>query len=58
MLACGAPERPKIVRLPDIRRVTLHSFPFDLVYRERQGQVQVLAVAHRRREPGYWVGRV
>lgn len=58
VVVCESPNRPRILRAPNIRRVSLHSFPFDLIYRESQGQVEVLAVAHRRREPAYWVGRV
>ena len=30
----------------------------DLVYREVDGLVQVLAIAHHRRQPGYWVARL
>jgi hypothetical protein len=33
-------------------------FHFDLIYREVDGLVQVLAVAHHRRRPGYWTGRL
>jgi len=33
-------------------------FHFDLVYREVDGAVQVLAIAHHRRQPGYWVARL
>ena len=29
-----------------------------VIYREHSGEVQVLAVAHYRRRPGYWLGRV
>ena len=32
-------------------------FHFDLVYREVDGLVQMLAIAHHRRQPGYWVAR-
>lgn len=57
-IACGAPKRLKIVSPPDIRRVSFRVFQFDLIYRENLGVVQVLAVAHHRREPSYWAGRV
>ena len=33
-------------------------FHFDLVYRVVDGQVQVLAIAHHRRQPGYWTARL
>lgn len=55
--ACNGPQRYKIDWPPDIRRVQFTAFPFDLVYREQRGIVQVLAIAHHRREPGYWLYR-
>lgn len=39
------------------RRYLLHRFPFFVVSREAKGRVEVLAVAHGRRRPGYWLGR-
>ena len=36
------------------RRFVLHRFPFIVVYRERADMVQVLAIAHGMRRPGYW----
>ena len=32
-------------------------YPFSLVYRVSNGAVEVIAVAHHRRKPEYWVGR-
>lgn len=41
------------------RRFLLRQFPFTLVYREREsGEIQVVAVAHTSRRPGYWKGRL
>ena len=39
------------------RRYIFHRFPFYLVYRETIGRIQVIAVAHGRRKPGYWKNR-
>ena len=39
------------------RRYLFHRFPFQLVYRVVDNQIQVLAVAHGRRRPGYWRSR-
>jgi plasmid stabilization system protein ParE len=36
------------------RRYVLRSFPFSVVYVERSESVEVIAVAHHRRRPGYW----
>ncbi|MGH8146839.1 MAG: type II toxin-antitoxin system RelE/ParE family toxin [Rhodanobacteraceae bacterium] len=55
---CEAPHRYKVVQAPGIRIVSLHGFPFSLIYREVHGQVVVLAVALHRKRPGYWAGRL
>ncbi|MBL8380700.1 MAG: type II toxin-antitoxin system RelE/ParE family toxin [Burkholderiales bacterium] len=39
------------------RRRLLRRFPFSLVYRVRTDHVEVIAVAHQRRRPGYWMER-
>ncbi|MFQ5800054.1 MAG: type II toxin-antitoxin system RelE/ParE family toxin [Bacteroidota bacterium] len=39
------------------RRFLLRRFPFAVVYRKVGETVQVVAVAHGRRKPGYWKGR-
>ena len=55
---CTSPARLRIVVAPDIRRAMFKVFHFDLIYREVDGLVQVLAVAHHRRRPGYWTERL
>ena len=55
---CEAPHRYPIERQPDIRRIRLQHFPFTVLFRESGGTVQVLAVAHHRRRPAYWLGRL
>lgn len=54
---CEQPAQHPIEHPPDIRRVRLRPFPLTLIYRERGGAVQILALAHYRRRPGYWLGR-
>jgi plasmid stabilization system protein ParE len=39
------------------RRYLLSRFPYWLIYRKRGDSLQVLAVAHERRTPGYWRSR-
>ena len=43
--------------LGNTRRVLLRRFPFFIVYRVRRDDVQIVAVAHARRRPGYWRAR-
>jgi plasmid stabilization system protein ParE len=41
-----------------LRIYHLHKFPYSLIYAENLVYgPQIYAVAHQRREPGYWVGR-
>ncbi len=40
------------------RRFPLRRFPYSIVYVENAGeQLQILAVAHQRKKPGYWHSR-
>jgi plasmid stabilization system protein ParE len=49
----AAPDRWS-PHVENTRRYVFRRFPFYLVYRELDDVVQVLAVAHGRRRPGYW----
>ena len=40
------------------RHFIFRGFPYVLVYRTLATTVQVIAVAHGRRRPGYWKGRL
>jgi len=56
-LVVEAPQRwPAGVR--GTRRILLQRFPFSVVYRELPSKIEVLAVAHEHRRPGYWRGRL
>lgn len=41
-----------------IRRRPVRRFPYHVVYMELPDRLQILAIAHDRRRPGYWVGRL
>jgi plasmid stabilization system protein ParE len=41
-----------------VRRVPLHRFPFVVIYREREGSLQIVALAHMSRKPNYWRSRL
>ncbi|MFL6194826.1 MAG: type II toxin-antitoxin system RelE/ParE family toxin [Thermoanaerobaculia bacterium] len=44
--------------LGTIRRLVLPSFPYSLLYRPLpSGGIRILAVAHQKRQPDYWIGR-
>jgi len=43
---------------PVHRRIPLRRFPYVLIFRRDEEIIRVVAVAHRRRRPRYWVPRV
>jgi len=40
-----------------IRCSRINTFPFAIVFREKENHVEVLAVMHIKRQPGYWKDR-
>lgn len=55
---CQMPRRYRSVCTPDICLAKVQGFPCDIIFREANGSIQVLAIAHHRRRPHYWLGRV
>jgi toxin ParE2 len=51
-----APERFPELEPGVRRRLVFHRFPYAVLYRVLDDEVQVVAVAHLRRRPGYWGG--
>ncbi len=55
----------RILKLPnaarmvgnDIRSRPIHRFPFYILYRSLEDEITIVAVAHRRRRPRYWLDR-
>jgi toxin ParE1/3/4 len=41
-----------------IRRALLTRFPYSLVFLELRKEIRIIAVAHLKRQPGYWLGRL
>jgi plasmid stabilization system protein ParE len=44
--------------LQGTRRIMLKRYPFFIVFRELPRKIQIIAVAHAKRRPGYWKGRI
>jgi len=40
------------------RRYLMKRYPFVVVYRLAADRIEIMAVAHGRRKPGYWKGRL
>ena len=53
-------ETPRIYSryLRDTRRALFHRFPFGVVFRIVSEKIEVVAIAHGRRRPGYWKDRL
>ena len=41
-----------------VRRALLPRFPYALVFLELQTEIRVLAIAHTKRHPDYWLNRI
>lgn len=50
------PESAPVLSGP-YRKKVLTRFPFNLIYRLKRNEIRILAVAHQRRRPYYWLGR-
>jgi toxin ParE1/3/4 len=42
----------------DIRQCRVLRFPYGLIYRPRETEIQIVAVMHLHRKPGYWKNRL
>ena len=53
-------ENPELGRMlrDGCRSIVLNRFPFSLMYELEDTGVRILAVAHQKRRPDYWRGRV
>jgi plasmid stabilization system protein ParE len=40
------------------QRAVLNRYPFSVIYRELLSEIQIIAVAHAKRRPGYWDKRL
>jgi plasmid stabilization system protein ParE len=58
----GNPSRfplyPRVAPDLAVRRASARRFPYSIAFIELSTAIRVLAVAHERRRPGYWVGRL
>lgn len=49
--------QPRAGRPIPIRRYVIQRFPFALLYQVLEDAIEIVAIAHSRRRPGYWRGR-
>ena len=53
----ATPERWRVLD-EDVRRCLVRVFPYSVLYTVERDYVLIIAVAHARREPGYWKHRL
>jgi plasmid stabilization system protein ParE len=41
----------------ETRKCRLHRFPYGIIYRLKGGNIEIVAVMHLKRRPGYWKSR-
>ncbi|OGQ98465.1 MAG: plasmid stabilization protein [Deltaproteobacteria bacterium RIFOXYD12_FULL_57_12] len=51
-----SPLRYRVLHAP-FRRYLLSKFPFAIIYSIEPDHIRVIAVAHTKRKPGYWLSR-
>jgi len=49
---------PPFLIVPRIRHFLVHRFPFGIYYIVKNEMIQILAVGHLHRKPGYWKSRI
>ncbi len=55
---CEAPERDRVVFPPGIRKHRVPGFPYNILFRVVDSDIEILVVAAHRRRPGYWLDRL
>jgi hypothetical protein len=55
---CTTPDFYPRIDGSKLRKAGLRRFPFHVIYRIEPMQIVILAIAHQRRRPAYWAGRV
>lgn len=55
---CATPEIYPCIADSGLRKAGLKRFPFNVIYRLEPAQIVSMALAHHRRRPAYWTGRI
>jgi len=53
-------SNPLLYRIVEanLRKCRVLRFPYGLLFRDREDHIEIIAVMHLRRRPGYWKDRV
>lgn len=55
--AVAHPERWRVIE-DDVRRCLVKVFPYSVLYTIEDGYILIIAIAHGKRQPGYWRNRL
>ena len=55
--AVAHPERWRVIE-DDVRRCLVKVFPYSVLYTIEDGYILIIAIAHGKRQPGYWRDRL
>ncbi len=50
------PESAPVIVEP-LRKLVLPTFPYNIIYHQSPNGIRIVAIAHQRREPKYWIKR-
>lgn len=56
--ALGPPQTWRQIHPSGIRRIGLSRFPYTIFFRILEDNLQITALAHNRKRPGYWLSRL
>ena len=42
----------------NVRRCQTKIFPYGIIFREQENQIEIIAIMHLKRKPGYWKDRL
>lgn len=57
-LLCHNPQIGAVVESTPYRHWVINEYSYTLFYEDRGDEIEIIAVAHQRRRPGYWMNRV
>jgi toxin ParE1/3/4 len=53
----SSPKRFSFYRRTPTQRCIVHRFPYIIFFRESEDHISVIAIAHAKRKPDYWIKR-
>jgi plasmid stabilization system protein ParE len=58
VVAANPRRFPFLAKCPNVQKCRITRFPFSIYYIERAEDIWIIALAHAKRRPGYWLDRL